>query len=68
MQTFSPGIADANECSLGTHACTCGGLAGCTALCTDTAGSYTCGCSAGYVLNTDGVTCVGELPALKSAV
>lgn len=54
-------FADLDECTLNTHACTCNGLIGCNALCTNIAGSYTCGCDPEYVLAANGFTCLGEL-------
>ncbi len=41
-------VVDIDECNIGTYACTCDGLPDCTVSCTDTDGSYVCGCSAGY--------------------
>ena len=32
---------------------------GCSQTCTNTEGSFTCGCNDGYVLNVDGTTCDG---------
>ena len=32
---------------------------GCSQTCTNTDGSFTCGCSNGYVLDDDGTTCNG---------
>ena len=52
-------FADDDECASGSHSCTCTGLVGCTPSCTNTGGSYTCGCSAGFVISVDGLTCVG---------
>ena len=46
-------FADINECTLGTHRC--------VQTCTNTAGSYTCGCNTGYMLNSNGFTCDGEI-------
>ena len=40
---------DIDECSNGTDTC--------TQTCTDTHGSFTCGCNTGYELDTDGFTC-----------
>ena len=53
-------FADEDECTTGSHSCNCGGLVGCTASCTNNDGSYSCGCSAGFTLGADGITCVGE--------
>ena len=43
--------ADINECSEGTS--------GCTDSCTNTQGSFQCGCNNGFTLGGDGRTCVG---------
>ena len=43
---------DIDECSDGTN--------NCTQTCTNTGGGFNCGCSTGYVLNSDGATCNGE--------
>ena len=43
---------DIDECSAGTDDC--------TQTCTNTVGSFTCGCNSGYVLETDGFTCNGK--------
>ena len=43
---------DVNECVEGS--------AQCSQSCTNTAGSYVCGCSDGYYLDTDGYTCNGN--------
>ena len=51
--SFSFASADINECQ-GTNSCATGG----TSTCTNTVGSYTCACNAGYSGN--GVTCTGE--------
>ena len=45
---------EVDECSVGTHDC--------SQTCTNTVGSYICGCNTGYLLKlteTDGVTCNG---------
>ena len=34
---------------------------GCTQLCYNTDGSYTCNCNTGYDLNADGFSCDGRL-------
>ena len=44
--------SDNDECSLGTH--------NCIQICTNTAGSFYCGCNTGFELNSDGATCNGE--------
>ena len=43
---------DIDECSEGTD--------NCTQICINTDGSFTCGCSSGYQLDTDGFTCSGK--------
>ena len=55
-------FVDVDECAIGNIACTCGALDvfGCGITCLDTPGSYACGCSTGFVLETDLVTCIGE--------
>ena len=32
----------------------------CSQTCTNTIGSFTCGCNSGYLLDTDGFTCSGK--------
>ena len=41
---------DINECT---------GSNNCQQVCTNTEGSFTCGCEAGYVLDSEGATCSG---------
>ena len=48
---------DVNECSSNNG--------GCQQLCADTQGSFTCGCSSGYVLSSDGRSCNGMFMACK---
>ena len=50
--SFTLQYLDINECVLGTS--------GCTQLCNNTAGSYICSCSTGYMLAADNHTCNGE--------
>ena len=45
-------FSDDDECSLGIH--------NCIQTCTNTAGSFLCGCTTGFQLNSDGTTCDGE--------
>ena len=47
-----PSISDVNECSRGTSQCSS------NATCTDTIGSYTCSCNAGF--SGDGFYCQGR--------
>ena len=44
--------SDINECSGGSH--------GCSQICTNTIGSYTCSCNSGYRLGSNGRTCIGN--------
>ena len=44
-------FSDIDECSYG--------IDGCSQTCTNTVGSFICGCNRGYVLDSDGVTCNG---------
>ena len=48
-------LSDLNECLQDD-------LNNCDQTCTNTAGSYTCGCSAGYQLASNGQTCNGNYP------
>ena len=43
--------SDIDECNNGTH--------NCSQMCTNTNGSFTCGCKNGYQLDPDEVTCNG---------
>ena len=43
---------DINECSEENG--------GCSQTCTNTEGSFNCGCNTGFVLDSDGATCNGE--------
>ena len=43
---------DIDECIDGTH--------NCSQTCTNTVGSFTCGCNGGYLLDIDGFTCNGK--------
>ena len=44
---------DEDECTVGDDFC--------DQTCTNTVGSYTCGCNHGYVLNSNGYSCDGML-------
>ena len=44
-------FVDVDECSDGTH--------NCFQTCTNSIGSYTCGCNTGFLLETNGITCSG---------
>ena len=46
-------LSDINECSQSD-------LNNCDQTCTDTVGSFTCGCGTGYQLASNGRTCNGE--------
>ena len=50
-------LADINECLLGTDLC--------SQTCSNTVGSYTCGCNTGYTLNSDGQMCDGKAQRIK---
>ena len=56
-------ITELNECTSNVHNCACSSslipVIGCTAVCNDVPGTYTCSCSAGYELGPDGFTCIG---------
>ena len=43
--------SDIDECSIGTD--------NCSQTCTNTKGSFTCGCNRGYLLDIDAATCNG---------
>ena len=43
--------SDTDDCSDGTHHC--------SQICTNTNGSFACGCNIGYQLDFDNVTCNG---------
>ncbi len=58
-------VSDENECLTGggVHPCICDtGLIGRAPTCTDTVGSFTCGCDGGYAIvpTTDTFTCRSE--------
>ena len=44
-------FSDIDECSERTHDC--------SQICTNTDGSFICGCNSGYLLDSDGATCNG---------
>ena len=49
---YGPCVSDNDECSSDdTNSC--------SQTCTNTAGSYTCGCNQDYQLNSDGISCSG---------
>ena len=56
--TYISNHVDIDECSDGTQRC--------SQICTNTIGSFTCGCNDGYLLDVDGATCNGmyKLPVL----
>ena len=53
MHTLLSIIPDINECDpdIGTHIC--------DHTCTNTIGSFICGCNSGYHLDNDDATCIG---------
>lgn len=51
-------VIDMDECRDGINAC--------QETCTNTIGSYICGCNEGYRLNSDGQTCYGMPPGWSS--
>ena len=53
MHTLLSIIPDINECdpAIGTHIC--------DQMCTNTIGSFVCGCNSSYDLHDDGTTCIG---------
>ena len=51
MYAFIVFHSDIDECSDGTH--------NCSQTCTNTNGSFTCGCNNGYLLDVDEFTCNG---------
>ena len=44
-------FSDIDECSDGND--------GCSQICTNTVGSFVCGCNSSYLLDNDEVTCIG---------
>ena len=44
-------FSDIDECSDGNN--------GCSQTCTNTIGSFVCGCNSSYLLDNDRVTCIG---------
>ena len=50
---------DIDECSDGNG--------GCSQICTNTEGSFTCGCNNSYVLDGDGTTCNGMYNVLQTS-
>ena len=52
LQNIHVLIIDIDECGLGTS--------NCTQLCSNTIGSYLCGCNNGYILGMDNITCNGK--------
>ena len=57
---FVPFYTDIDECSAGTHDC--------DQICTNNAGSYTCSCNDGHVLDSNGRTCNGGLAYVEKLV
>ena len=52
MFTYAFFSSDTNECSDNNG--------GCSDICTNTPGSFTCGCPSGFELNSGGSGCIGE--------
>ena len=50
---FLRAFVDVNECQTSNQG-------GCAQVCTNTLGTYTCGCNEGYMLNIDGRFCDGR--------
>ena len=44
-------LPDNNECSDGTH--------NCPHICTNTVGTFMCGCNSGFLLDIDLIACIG---------
>ena len=53
-------FSDIDECNNGTH--------NCSQICTNTNGSFTCGCDNGYLLDLDEVTCNGQNVYIHTAI
>ena len=53
-------VADINECTINDGNCSCSGINPCTAMCNNTVGSFECLCNDGYILDIDGLTCIGN--------
>ena len=53
---------DIDECTHGTHECSCNELMECHVSCTNDVPFYTCSCSEGFELDVSARTCVGMLP------
>ena len=51
-----PNYLEIDECSDGTHDC--------SHTCTNTEGSFTCGCNSGYLLDVNGKSCIGRYKLL----
>ena len=52
MFTYAFFSSDTDECSYDNG--------GCSEICTNTVGSFTCGCEPGFELNSGGTGCIGE--------
>ena len=50
-------LSDINECSSNNG--------GCSDICTNMIGSFSCSCHEGFVLDNDGLTCQGKVILLK---
>ena len=56
-------LSDRDECADLSHNCRCvtpTTVFTCMQSCTNTVGSYSCGCSAGFALDASGQLCIGE--------
>ena len=53
-------VIDLDECAINYGNCSCNGISPCTAMCDNTVGSYECSCEQGYILDDDGLTCIGN--------
>ena len=51
---------DVNECLSGSI-----GNTTCLEVCVNTPGSWRCGCNPGYTLNTDGISCRGNMEPIE---
>ena len=63
---------DVDECASDNGGCQCDTALhdghNCAAVCNNTFGSYECGCSEGYTLAADSITCVGKSSCTKRVI